>query len=104
MGGCAAISGDAQLQQIVHIIPAADSKNRHASGVVIDVIGEPELGCRDFYLVGIWHAMQSVFGNTGMCQALFLKFLLEAPPDRNIQLAPLPFRLGVDGQLITHQA
>ena len=35
--------------------------------------------------------MSRVFGDTRVYQALFLRLLLEAPLDGNVQLAPLPF-------------
>ena len=101
---CEPLSAIARMQQHINIVPRADRNNRDAALFIIDVVRKPELQRRDLDLVHIRQPVQGIFGNTRINQPLFLEFLPEAFFNGFIQLAPLPFSVGVDGKLIAHRA
>ena len=94
----------ARMQQCINLVPCADRKDRDAALFIIDVVRKPELRRRDLDLVDVLQPVQGIFDNMRVDQPLFLKFLPEAFFNGFVQLAPLPFSVGVDGKLIAHRA
>ena len=54
----------AQFQQFVDSVPAANRKECHASGFIVNVVRQLELRSCDLDFVGVGHVMQCMFGNT----------------------------------------
>ena len=54
----------AQFQQFVNIVPAANRKECHASGFIVNVVRQPELGCSALDFLGVGHVMQCILRNT----------------------------------------